>query len=434
MSNKNDQPFMANKRHNSAKVSYTIDNHQPVLCTIIGSQPLFYMDHDAAFIEEEEALLEAEGFGFLEAELSALNKELKTLEKFSADYLRSTDEFDALFAEARNSITAKTSKSHHKINDLTDILENSRLACEYLNTARTHNVSLCYSRHIADAAYDRHAGIIYINDQLDQPLQVLLATQELRRHHQHRAGALVNPMHFHPDSAILINRSQHADLMASSIRVAWELQLSGYKDAWAYIENSSFADLGRAFTREAYIDFRTVNNGQAMTAVFEAWFLSDRCRMEDRYLIRRMLADDQGLVFDVENPHASLTPAIIAALGEMPYGKNYLASHADTIMSDPIFTDVRDRSNANFLWFIKFERTFRETERDLQPNSVSDASNRFGVSHTAKQDVSDEEKIVTLYDADHKPDPRRLKDSGAIQSAGQNNIVYLRRTPEIASS
>ena len=57
---------------------------------------------------------------------------------------------------------------------------------------------------------------------------------------------------------------------------------------------------------------------------------------------------------------------MITAMGEQPFGKNYLSQYARAIIEDPVFTEVRDRSNANFLWFIKFERSFRETEQALQ--------------------------------------------------------------------
>jgi hypothetical protein len=60
------------------------------------------------------------------------------------------------------------------------------------------------------------------------------------------------------------------------------------------------------------------------------------------------------------------------ALGEQPFGKNYLAPYAQMIIEDPVFTEVRDRSNANFLWFIKFERSFRETEQALQSEEGTD--------------------------------------------------------------
>jgi len=144
---------------------------------------------------------------------------------------------------------------------------------------------------IENGTYDRKNKKIMINPTLNNEDQILMATQELRRHYQHRQGALIHPLMFHPDNAILINRAQTCDLVVSMIRVAWELQLAGNKDVWTRIENSSMADLGRAFAREAYLDFRTINNGEAAAAVFEAWFLSERCRSQDKVLIQQMLSD-----------------------------------------------------------------------------------------------------------------------------------------------
>jgi hypothetical protein len=50
----------------------------------------------------------------------------------------------------------------------------------------------------------------------------------------------------------------------------------------------------------------------------------------------------------------------------MPSGKNYLSKLVSQITEDPLYAEVRDRSNANFLWFIKFERSFRDSEQNLQ--------------------------------------------------------------------
>ena len=66
-----------------------------------------------------------------------------------------------------------------------------------------------------------------------------------------------------------------------------------------------------------------------------------------------------------------LTDTMLTRMGDMPGGKNYLnmkgyrpARHAD-------YTEVDDRSNANFLWFVKFERNFQEKEQELLDESVS---------------------------------------------------------------
>ena len=37
---------------------------------------------------------------------------------------------------------------------------------------------------------------------------------------------------------------------------------------------------------------------------------------------------------------------------------------------DPVFMDVRDKSHANFVWFIRFESSFREAETVLIEEDV----------------------------------------------------------------
>jgi hypothetical protein len=202
------------------------------------------------------------------------------------------------------------------------------------------------------------------------------------------------------------------------------------------------ADLARAFAHEAFLDFRTINNGVASAAVLEAWFLSERCKNEDKQLIQQMLNDTQGYVFESAEPMKSVTADLIAALGTMPFGKNYLAMHAGTIMDDTIFTDVRDRSNANFLWFIKFERSFRETEQELQNGESSNgrsghsSKNNSGINHAksqsativqfkARQDNAGNNSDQGLLSAETKKRPKT--SSSKTKAADERNIIYLRK-------
>ncbi len=458
---------------NVCHVAYTLNNNQPVKSTIIGDQPLFYWDCDVE--EEDDDYLNEAELGILESEIENLKQEIETLDRFSAGYAEDPDQKFEDFLDNVSSIVEAKSMNQPDIaalkNALFTTLGQSRIAEFYIGFAEDHNVEILMTRHVPDGEYDRKSGHIFINADLDHVDQVLVAARELRRHWQHRQGALINPLMFHPDNAVLINRIQVADLSVTMVRIAWELQLSGQKDVWERVENSSLGDLGRALAREAFLDFRTLNNGQASAAVFETWFLSERCRLEDKKLIKNMLADYQGYVFDLEEAEKSITPTLISALGEMPYGKNYLTQHAGTLMSDPIFTDVRDRSNANFLWFIKFERSFREAEQELQhdPEAQSKDIRPKASSNKQNQDYNNEETItfsghaeyesmqrgadiVTLYSehdqgsatdaqnsGDKEPanksllsskhkDKRNKKKSQADQHKGNDtNVVYLRR-------
>lgn len=351
-------------RGRSCRMAYSLNNFQPVICTIISDQPLFYHDHEAV-MDDDDILMDEELIA-LDRDIQALKKKVEAYDRLSLEFSQPSDTRVREFMEASALIGFNQPGAAQDIKEFLADLGKSRMAQALIDLAQAHGVRIEYSAQVRDAFYDRAGSAILINPALEIADKYLLATRELRRHAQHRNGALIDPLHFHPDQAVFVHRAQQADLAVFMVRVAWELQLSGERAAWERVENSSLSDLGTTFAREAYVDFRTLNSGQASSAVFETWFLSDRCRIADKDIIQKMLADYRGLVFDTEQIAQSVTMDLIFALGNVPFGKNYLSRYAQMIMTDPIFTDVRDRSNANFLWFIKFEKSFRETEHELQ--------------------------------------------------------------------
>ena len=414
----------------TCRVAYTLNGAQPVASTIIGAQPLFYMDYA---IEDDDEFFDAADLGILEEEINKLKHSIEEFEKHygARDEVASQNISPSieLFAKNCESFCGAAQIVDHKeiLTNITALLEKSRIGKSYLDFAAQHGVEIKMSEQTEISSYDRHAGLIQINPYLSFEDMVLGTVSELRRHWQHRAGALIHPLLFHPDNAILINRAQVTDLTIAMIRVAWELQLSGEKAVWERLENSPMSDLARAFAREAFLDFRTINNGVASAAVFETWFLSERCRTQDKILIQQMLSDYQGYMFDAENNAKSLTAGIISALGSVPYGKNYLAQHATTIMEDAIFTDVRDRSNANFLWFIKFERSFRETEQELQTSSEPTSCNVRNSSSEDTLEVQDnEQKIITMPGAASiKQDGEKRLAPKSLEKASGENIIDI---------
>lgn len=344
----------------SCRFAYTLGNTQPVRCTWISDQPLFYSDCDE--IMDDDFLLDDPLLMELERDIADLREKTTAYERIAHEFAEPEIRKMELFRNDADFMTLAATPADNR-SELFDLLQESRLASQYLSFARLHNVEVKLSNQVLDASYDRDAQIILVRADIGLQEQVLLLTRELRRMYQHRKGAGVHPLALHPDYAVLVNRAQTADLTVSMIRTAWELQLAGHKEVWARIENSPLADLGRAFAREAIADFRSIQNGLAARAAFESWFLSERCRKADRNLIQQMLADYQGYSFS-DNIEASriIATDLIKALGDMPFGQNYTASVTAQIMMDPVFTDVRDRSNANFLWFIKFERAYTHAE------------------------------------------------------------------------
>jgi len=345
----------------NCRFAYTLGASQPVRCSWISDQPLFYADYDE--VSDDEFMMDDPVMEALERDIAELRDKTDAYDKISREFSEPTGHIESLFRDDASFISSVYETSPSQLQESLDLLHKSRLASQFISFAQLHGITIRESSHVLDASYDKTSNSVLVRPDIDMSTKVLLMVRELRRMWQHRNGSGLHPLSVHPDYAVLINRAQQADLIVSMVRVAWELQLSGYKDAWTRVENSTLSDLGRAFAREAIADFRSINNGIAARATFESWFLSERCRKADRSLIQQMLADYQGYTFS-DNIETSRLIAldVTKALGKMPFGTNYLEAVSSQIINDPVFTEVRDRSNANFLWFIKFERSFTEVE------------------------------------------------------------------------
>lgn len=427
----------------SVLMAYSLNNHQPVQCTMISDQPYFYMDEE---ICDDDALLSEETFmdldldliepDVLESEMVQMKSKIDAYERISLDFVKGRDERHQQFLMDSHFIANGMPDMPVEgiISNITDILSNSLYARSLMAYAAENGITLEISDQVDTAMYDKKAGKIFIRGDLELTDQVLLAAQELRRHWQHNHGALVHPLTFHPDQAVLINRAQLADLAVASVRVAWDLKLNGHNEIWARIENSSMSDLGRAHAREALADFRTLNNGKAGSAVFETWFLSERCRAQDKKLIQAMLADYRGYVFDSAEASHMVSIDLICALGEQPsvngsstgqQGKNYLAAYAQMILNDALFTNVRDRSNANFLWFIKFEREFTETEQELQSSNLI---NKSGSSDQADNTLFEDTNNENAFSEAEREQLRQSIFSSTHNESGEksgNNVIHI---------
>lgn len=394
-------------------MAYTLNNTQPVICTLVSDQPYFYMEDEQ--LPEEDDILGLEDYEDFDRDMAELQKKLAAFERLSntceRDPLARIEDMTAAIREITD-VKNHTEKMLQAADVVSMTLSRSRMGKALLDFAHDHNVTIVESDQVEAAQYDRGAGKIFIHPQTGEHEMLLLSARELRRHWQHRKGVMIHPLTFHPDQAILINRAQEADLTIAMVRVAWELQLAGMREVWDFVEQSPFADVARAFAREAFVDFRSLMTGKASSAAFETWFLSERCRHQDKKLIQAMLADHQGYVFSSTEASKNVSMELIAKLGLQPFGKNYLAPYAQTILDDPIFMEVRDRSNANFLWFIKFERSFNEAEQALQSETGSfgpDVLPAQTPTQTGQHDPSTGNNIVSLstYGVIHKGGGRK---------------------------
>lgn len=266
------------------------------------------------------------------------------------------------------------------------IILKSRTGTELLNGDAAKGLEIYYDPQTLSSQFYQTADrkIITLNPHRPKGDLVNLLSKELRACWQHHQGALVNPLSYDPEEAVLVNRAQQADRLMIAIRIGWELKLAGEPEAWDFMAGSPMADLGRAFEVRAQSDFRSLNNGDAARAAYDKFFEDSRTKIHDKRIIHQMLLDESGyLKLDAKRPKVGMD--LFQKLGEMPFGRNYLVMGDKKAPMDTSYQTVEDRSNANFLWFIKFERSFQEKEKQMLEDSVRLSAEIVDFSKKAQQ-------------------------------------------------
>jgi hypothetical protein len=334
------------------------------VCNIIGNQPLFYCDNDIMIdTESDDDLLFAEDVSFptdekflakMRAKLDMYDKTAKSLSQFNS--VIPEQEFDRVF-KAQQPQSSLESIIHYGLQ--------SGIFKSYKDFMDDHDIAIMTSLSVQTSSYNRQSEVILVNPSLDCYTASIAILKSMRMAWNHKKGLLINPLSFQPDEAVLINRLIQADMDVTVISYIWDLKLAGDTNAWALAMTGADYDLCAAYAMEAMTDFRSIKNGVAARSTFEKWFISGRCKNFDRNIIQTMMGGHTDI--DIDNPDASRVIAmdVISGMGARPQGKNYLSPIVIQIMNDALYTDVRDRSNANFLWFVTFERRMANMEQKL---------------------------------------------------------------------
>jgi len=243
--------------------------------------------------------------------------------------------------------------------------------------------------------------------------------RETRRAWQFRAGVNLHPLMFHPDHAVLTNRAQKADLAVAMLHAAWELHRIGESELWTYLSGGTYADLAAVLAQQAKSDFRSLNTGLANRMVFDAWFLSDRSRTADNNLIQDMLAAVTRPMLSDQHFSQNVAAQWMIGLGTLPDGKNYLVPVAVSALQDPLYMEIRDRANANFLWFVKFEYAYRAVEQELQRNEQTSSD---GDSSPRSEFETDHAFTLSAADPVNLAEYRAKRNDFTEQSNGISGI------------
>lgn len=381
------------------RVAYTYGDVQPVRSTYIAHDPFFFCDISDQLLDEELMRELEESLGAsdemdeqFETFLKEFQEELTARpvrgSQKNPSFLLGDDTTAGVFERFDMSADFRPAPPQ----DILRALE--QISCSRFGTALVAHVKQAgivieACDHVFGAEFSDKQNMILINTRQpegDFQAGLIMALREAWRA---RHGAAVHPLSLFPDHGILINRVQSADLCVCLLRTAWEMSLAGSETLWDHLETRVMGDLARHFAREAAADFRSLNDGHAHFTAFEAWFLSDRSRISDRALIQTMLAEYSGHAFTSEEMSQLVVLDLLRAVGELPYGKNYLSGEISALIGDPIFSEVRERSTSNFLWFIKFEKSFRDMEQSLQ-SDADQPSATFTVRGSAPRPTSGE--------------------------------------------
>lgn len=376
------------------------------ICNIVGDQPLFYIDDsaDEDFMFEEDMIDHVGGLlpndekflAQMRAKLESYDKTAKALSTF--ENILPEHQFDAVFkTKSEKSLSLKS---------ILDFGQQSAIFKSYLDFTAKQGVDIQLSDGIQTSIYNRKDKIILLNPNLNLVGATTSLVQSMRMVWNHKQGILINPLSFQPDEAILINRLFAADLDVTKTSYLWDLKLAGHDEAWMMAMNGADYDLCSAYAMEAMTDFRSIKGGLAARATFEKWFLTSRCKSHDREIIQTMMGGHTDM--DIDNVDASRVIAmdVIVGLGKRPEAQNYLSAIIMPIMNDAIYGEVRDRSNANFLWFVTFERRMREMEQELQEGVEKSQESENNVlslpqTHARLHDDKNNNGVASVFFLDH---------------------------------
>jgi hypothetical protein len=344
----------ADKNRKPCRMAYTVGHKQPVLCTLLANDPFFFDIDPEAFAEDIDDNIALDGASFNVPEA------LRTARETSDGFITLGDDDESLLLTDDLAAICHTALSPAAVLDidaavsLLTLSSTGRLLWEQAGVSAVCDASVCGAR------FDSQARLVRINPTLDAEDAALALSRELRR----AVLAPVTEMLKNPDSAIVINRAMQAELLTVPVQVAWELNMAGNRGIWERLSRSTLSDLVYAYGHRASTDFRALRDGRAAMAAFDQWFYSGRTRRADRGLIQSLLA--LGDQIAAQPRSAIATIEALRAIGERGIGRNYLTDHIMNLMQDGFYADVRDRSNANFLWFVKFERSYRAAEAHVE--------------------------------------------------------------------
>jgi len=152
---------------------------------------------------------------------------------------------------------------------------------------------------------------------------------------------------------IVYYRALEADSAVYLCRVLWETKLSNIdRDLYDTVRdlNPSLRPCFKTYEQLASSKWSTVYTGEAFFEAFVSWFVNYPLKHVDTSVVRMMLSD-YNKINHSDNCTLLFMNKVFTINNKTYLSPEFISS------TDPLFVEVRDKANANFMWFIKFERS-----------------------------------------------------------------------------
>lgn len=314
------------------RFSYTYKDTHPVFCSYISDECLFYKKYnDQGWDEPEDhdntdpVLLE------LEKHISALRSKNRVAED-KLENLLVHNPMDLVKDNFKYSLPWDLDR----LSTLLNSVAIGKKLTRGINAIKVGPVKLA----------ELHGDLLLVNNKRCIYEVAIAAIKTIRVSH--------NPVKLYDvDGQILYKRLIEADSHHWMFRWAWEKHLSG--DSYPLsLYASNYYPLAKAGVREAMGDFRSLKSGICGRGIIETWFLEEYPRAIDKLTVTGMLA-----TYPVDVKWLPLPYEAVYEVTELAGETNPLSGFVSAVMTDPVFTTVRDRAMANMAWFLKFERSFK---------------------------------------------------------------------------
>ncbi len=391
------------------------------------------------FVEKESSSLFVDDISKTSQPISddlSVEEQLAQVEARLDKYYKSKSRQKALDLKSKSLAPLEKKDGNVHVDILQELLSKSTIGETFLAGNKDGKVSLVIDEQIFGVSFHKRLKTIGIHRQMTYGEALYLTAKALRRSWLSLEGDALYALSYLPDDAVLMNRILEADCRVLAIWIAWELKLQSETDMWDFIIQSDDAAMAIAFCEKAKQNFTNLDNGEAAKAAFNTWFSSYSVKPADYEIIQNMLSDEKGYVFSSTQLPLTITVDLIHAIGQVPGGRNYIKAMEEKPLPETEYAVVRDRSNANFLWFVKFEKSFQETElrmleeerqeKQRKENIEKSQSSDMDIAEVAKRD----EKIVDFSThfksrLEDQQKPKDIQEALATEEEIPAQVTYL---------